>query len=363
MNRRAQLFAIDLLLAFIPLTIMLGMSANALSGMAFQVQDYANIYSLQRKTNDAADILIKSPGTPANWDSSTAPTVSGLAYYDNTSGKAYPNRIYISKINALNASDLANLTGTTNNYLNISALELSLTFITGSAPPENAKDIAVAERYSRLQFSSDFGVFLEAEGVTQGTPEDPTCEEMVGMGAGGCVYDNVTGVETTGADFYLYVEQTDAASGKVVVGNGASNITFLKTTDFDMCTKFKTCENTESAACLLSGPSPTYTVYSNFKFTLTDGTVFIPTSGNPLTSAPGYSNCGDVTKVTAIIPLPLGFIQSIDELGVRSTAASNDPLDVYGIKVPAGVSWQDVTPTAFPNTFYPTKLTLKVWTE
>ncbi len=362
-NRRAQLFAIDLLLAFIPLTIMLGMSANALSGMAFQVQDYANIYSLQRKTNDAADILIKSPGTPPNWNSSINPTVSGLAYYDNTTDKTFTNRIYFLKINALNESDLATLTGTTNNYLNISVIELSLSYTWGNNPSENAKDIAVAERYSGLQFSSDFGVFLDAIGVTKtGTPVDPVCESMVGPGTGGCAYDNITGVDTSNGDFYLYVDSTGAASGEVVVGNGASNLTFFSGTDFDFCTHYKQCDNTDEADCKLSGPDPPYTIYSNFIFTLTDGTTYTPTSDNPLTSATGYSNCNDVSKATAVVPLPTGFIQNIDELGVRSTAASNDPLDVYGIKVPIGMPWQFVTPDAFPATLYPAKLTLKVWT-
>ncbi|MFQ5976279.1 MAG: hypothetical protein ACE5J5_08200, partial [Candidatus Hydrothermarchaeales archaeon] len=118
-KRRGQLFAIDLLLALVPLTIMLGMSANAFSGVALQVQDYANIYSLHRKTNDAADILIKSPGTPLNWSSTVPPTVSGLAYYDNSTGTSYTNRIYFPKIPALNTADIENLTGTSNNYLNI----------------------------------------------------------------------------------------------------------------------------------------------------------------------------------------------------------------------------------------------------
>ncbi len=70
-KRKAQLFALDLMLAMIPLTIIIGISATAMAGVTTQMQEYMYGYSLQRITLDAADVLIKTPGEPYNWENDT----------------------------------------------------------------------------------------------------------------------------------------------------------------------------------------------------------------------------------------------------------------------------------------------------
>lgn len=72
---KAQLFTLDLLLALVPLTIALGMSASAMSGVSIQVEDYLSIYSNQRLASDAADVLVKAPGEPTDWTVSTIKTL------------------------------------------------------------------------------------------------------------------------------------------------------------------------------------------------------------------------------------------------------------------------------------------------
>lgn len=102
---------------------------------------------------------------------------------------------------------------------------------------------------------------------------------------------------------------------------------------------------------------------------MNDNTEFTPVSPNTLTSTHGSNACKNppgnptVYKTTAIVKLPDGFIQQFNQLAVRSTANINGPLNVYGIKVPVGTSWEFVNPDAFPNVMYPVRLTLKVWTE
>jgi len=361
-DRRAQLFAIDLLLAFIPLTIMLGMSANALSGVAFQVQDYANIYSLQRRTTDAADVLVKSPGTPPNWNSTISPSVSGLAYYDNSGGKSYANRIYFPKFSALNVSDIAILTGTDYNFLNISVIDLSLNYSVGSPPPESAFDIAVAERYTSLMFADDYGPFVSAIDVKKTVqPSDPLCAAMFTSSASGaaCVHDSVSDLDTALGDFWLYVESFDGSSGGVSFGNGVTNITFLGTGDLDLCKQHKKCDNTEDS--LPGDPCEVgdNDVYAKFVYSMNDGTEFIPSSGNSLDD---YSDCSNVDKTTAVIPLDRAFLNLYDEIGVRSTSNNND-LTAYGIRVPTGTGWRFVSPDGFGDSLWKAKLTLKVWTE
>lgn len=72
---KAQLFTLDLLLALIPLTIALGMSANAISGVSIQIEDYISLYSKQRIVSDAADVLVKTPGEPNDWSISNMETL------------------------------------------------------------------------------------------------------------------------------------------------------------------------------------------------------------------------------------------------------------------------------------------------
>ena len=72
---KAQLFTLDLLLALIPLTIALGISASAISGMSIQLEDYIIFYSEQRVSSDVSDVLIKSPGEPYDWTISNIQTL------------------------------------------------------------------------------------------------------------------------------------------------------------------------------------------------------------------------------------------------------------------------------------------------
>jgi hypothetical protein len=72
---KAQLFTLDLLLALIPLTIALGISASAISGMSIQLEDYIIFYSEQRVSSDVSDVLTKSPGEPHDWTISNIQTL------------------------------------------------------------------------------------------------------------------------------------------------------------------------------------------------------------------------------------------------------------------------------------------------
>lgn len=158
MDRRAQLFTLDLLLALVPLTIALGMSANAISGVAAQIYQYAETYSDMRKANDAMDALIKSPGVPVDWELDVSSLqIVGIAAWDSTKGKPISNYIDAWKLYLLNNSDvkpkLDELLGTTNYNLsiyihNLSAYEIinfSLPSV-GSEPPTNATNMVGVER-------------------------------------------------------------------------------------------------------------------------------------------------------------------------------------------------------------------------
>jgi len=59
----------DVLLALIIITMVIGMSADALDIVSFKISDYSSGKSLDRIAIDAADILINTPGTP-DWENS-----------------------------------------------------------------------------------------------------------------------------------------------------------------------------------------------------------------------------------------------------------------------------------------------------
>jgi hypothetical protein len=123
-DRKAQLFTLDLLLALVPLTLLLGISANALSGTMVQIQDYYESYSMQRRVNDALDVLIRTPGEPAQWNSSVSPTTLGLAFYDTSANRSLSHIIDENKFAILNVSLLEGFLGTPYPYVNLSMVDL-----------------------------------------------------------------------------------------------------------------------------------------------------------------------------------------------------------------------------------------------
>lgn len=106
-NRKAQLFALDLMLAMIPLTIIIGISATAMAGVTTQMQEYMYGYSLQRITLDAADVLIKTPGEPYNWENDTT-TLETLGLASIVENISQSHSLDVGKVLVLNQSSGSN---------------------------------------------------------------------------------------------------------------------------------------------------------------------------------------------------------------------------------------------------------------
>src|SRR3990172_8291824 len=81
-NDKGQLLTLDLLLSLVPLVLVLGISANAMSGVTTQIQDYIYGYDMQRVVDDAAYILVKTPGKPGNWTGNSSPNILGLSQFE-----------------------------------------------------------------------------------------------------------------------------------------------------------------------------------------------------------------------------------------------------------------------------------------
>lgn len=153
-DRKGQLLTLDLLLALVPLTIILGMSASAIGGAVNQVQEYSFFYSMQRQTADAADVLVKTPGVPPNWNSSNLPSIVGLANYSalNKTNQHYLDSNKISALDTLHLTYIPKLVGNVT-YYNLSLRGLTNVSISRSwsnGSKSSASNIIIVERTAYL---------------------------------------------------------------------------------------------------------------------------------------------------------------------------------------------------------------------
>lgn len=147
MNNKAQLFTLDLLLALVPLTLVLGMSATAMGGVVTQIQEYVYFYSMQRQVSDAADVLIKTPGVPPNWNATIAPTTIGLVDY--SCNRTAPNLLDYNKIIAADAAKLSKILSAPNFYFEVYNFNTSSavkSVWSNTTSLENAANIFIVQR-------------------------------------------------------------------------------------------------------------------------------------------------------------------------------------------------------------------------
>ncbi len=97
-DNQGQVFSIDALFAIIIITIIIGMSANAVDIVGFKISDYRAGKSLDRIATDAAEILVNTPGSP-DWEksNSTMLVTPGLAQ-DNNGSKNTTKVLSFAKI-------------------------------------------------------------------------------------------------------------------------------------------------------------------------------------------------------------------------------------------------------------------------
>lgn len=161
-DNKGQVFTIDALFALIIITIIIGLSANALDIVGFKISDYSAGRSMDRIATDAADILINTPGTPGWEKISYTPAVTpGLAQDNNENNSA--KVLSKSKINGLNrsyAKIMQNIIprGASSSLI-IYPINSALNPIElGNKTPANVRDVAVVNRSVLVNFT-DFKIF------------------------------------------------------------------------------------------------------------------------------------------------------------------------------------------------------------
>lgn len=154
-DEKGQAFTIDVMVAFIIIVVIMGVSADAMDLVSYKAQDYSSRFSLDRITTNTADILIKSPGSPDKWEKyGFGPQVTpGLAKTDFETNKIIPNTLSREKIARLQKNYDEFMYGKVlpngvNSSLKIYPVnnKLKTIIIEDNMPSANAAEIAVANR-------------------------------------------------------------------------------------------------------------------------------------------------------------------------------------------------------------------------
>lgn len=173
-ERSGQIFSIDLLFALIIITIIMGMSANALDMAGNKISDYSAGMSLDRIATDAADILINTPG-PLNWEKSNiTPLIKpGLAVDSNNSVNSTKILSYnkIAKLKASYDELLSNiLPPSVKSALTVETTSSSLgtIVVSNKTPPADVSEVTTVNRTVLVNFR-DYVVLVR---VDKSSPQD-----------------------------------------------------------------------------------------------------------------------------------------------------------------------------------------------
>jgi hypothetical protein len=175
-DSRGQIFSLDLLLALIPITLIIGMAAANMDSMLYLTQSAVFQSSTERVAADTVNTLIETSGSPYNWEQVGNPSVVGLARYD--SGKKIPVENYLSpfKLNALQSQHIQSILGPEYGFfLNISRIDNKAPIKIEGTYNNSAQNIIKVER---LVVTSNLQLEASLEGLIRATGEPRTYETI-----------------------------------------------------------------------------------------------------------------------------------------------------------------------------------------
>ncbi len=228
-DNKAQIFSLDVLLALIIITVILGISADALDMVSYKSQDYSSRLSLERIAADTADTLIKSSGSPDKWEEYKikGDTVPGLAKKE--SERTVPNTLSFLKILKLKDNYAPLMYGGLLPYCVDSSMviypidpSLSPIIVMNDTVPENASEVAVANRTVLCEFMHISAVIKIERPKDQQSEEGEVCphadhnqnNSKIGDSGWTCCHFNVTAGDLNSTDFYVVTDPatvTDSA--------------------------------------------------------------------------------------------------------------------------------------------------------
>lgn len=162
-DSKGYLLSVDLLLALIPLTILIGVAAANMDNMFYLTQNTIFQSSMERAGTDALDTLVETSGVPYDWERIGTPTVAGLAKYDTKKRSPVQNYLSSGKVVQLEQSDVQNLLGPEYGfYLNISTVNNNTTIKTLGTYNSTASNIV---RLDRIVISTNIEIVTSLEGL------------------------------------------------------------------------------------------------------------------------------------------------------------------------------------------------------
>lgn len=152
--------SLDLLLAIIPLTLVLGFVAADMDNILYQMEDTVFRGASDRAASDAVTTLVTTSGDPVNWESTGTANVVGLAQYDTSKGAPIEGTIDPVKLAAISDTQVQSIIGPNYHYyLNVTTINKTGSPVNiklmGNASYPNAKDVVKVER---VVLSSKFKV-------------------------------------------------------------------------------------------------------------------------------------------------------------------------------------------------------------
>lgn len=150
-DSRGFALSLDLLLAIIPLTLVLGFVAADMDNLLYQMEDTVFRGASDRAASDAVTNLLSTSGDPVDWETTGTSNIVGLAQYDTAKGAPIEGTIDPLKLAAINDAQVQGIIGPNYHYyMNVSTINktgASQNLKTlGNSSYASAKDIVKVER-------------------------------------------------------------------------------------------------------------------------------------------------------------------------------------------------------------------------
>lgn len=150
-DSRGFALSLDLLLAIIPLTLVLGFVAADMDNLIYQMEDTVFRGASDRAASDAVSALLTTSGDPVDWETTGNANIVGLAQYDTSKGAPIEGTIDPLKLAAITDTQVQGIIGPNYHfYMNVSTINKTGTSrnlkMLGNASFSSAKDVVKVER-------------------------------------------------------------------------------------------------------------------------------------------------------------------------------------------------------------------------
>ncbi len=122
-DSRGFAISLDLLLALIPITLVIGFVASDMDNLLYNMEDTVFRSSMDRDAGDAMTTLLETSGTPSNWEINGNPQIVGLAQLNPSTNTPEQGTVDPVKLAALTTSQVQQLVGNQYSfYFNVSTI-------------------------------------------------------------------------------------------------------------------------------------------------------------------------------------------------------------------------------------------------